>query len=169
MKARREQLLGNGLLEICPLQRIRKQQYKRCSKKHKHKGRNIFSAGNRHLATPSGYRYQATAASSVFFVTKCNLVNPFWDSLSNLFVRNGNYSHLDCDHCTWDHRWEGRAQITAARGFIQTMYSFSRLRNQTFMGSDLPFMVTGPRYSKWNCGSALLGRHRYLRIGTHSG
>jgi hypothetical protein len=70
-------------------------------KKHKHKGRNISSAGNRHLATPSGYRYQATAASSVFCVIICNIVNPFWDSLHNLLVRKDNYSHLACGHSAW--------------------------------------------------------------------
>lgn len=36
-------------------------------------------------------------------------------------------------------------------------------RNHTFMGSFFPFMVTGPRYSKWNWGSAFSEDCRHLR------
>lgn len=38
-----------------------------------------------------------------------------------------------------------------------------RERNHTFMGSDLPFIVTGPLYSKWKLSSKLSSRHRYLQ------
>lgn len=32
------------------------------------------------------------------------------------------------------------------------------------MGSDLPFIVTGPRYSKWNCSSKFSPSQRILQI-----
>lgn len=36
-------------------------------------------------------------------------------------------------------------------------------RNQTCIGSFLPFMDTGPRCSKWNCGSEFSGVIRHLK------
>ena len=36
-------------------------------------------------------------------------------------------------------------------------------RNQTCIGSFLPFMDTGPLCSKWNCGSEFSGVMRHLK------
>lgn len=36
-------------------------------------------------------------------------------------------------------------------------------RNHTFMGSFFPFMVTGPRYSRWNWGSAFSADCKHLQ------
>lgn len=47
-----------------------------------------------------------------------------------------------------------------------TMYSLLRDRNQTSMGSFLPFIWTGPRGSKWNWGSSLSGCLRNLCVNT---
>lgn len=47
-----------------------------------------------------------------------------------------------------------------------TMYSLLRDRNQTSMGSFLPFIWTGPRGSKWNWGSSLSGCFRNLCANT---
>lgn len=47
-------------------------------------------------------------------------------------------------------------EIIAIRFIAVTIYDVSSLsldRNHTFIGSDFPFMETGPLYSKRNCGS----------------
>jgi len=43
------------------------------------------------------------------------------------------------------------------------MLLVARVRNQQSMGVGLPFMITGPRYSKWNESSWLIARQRSLQ------
>lgn len=42
------------------------------------------------------------------------------------------------------------------------LLEIARVRNQQSIGSGLPFITTGPRYSRWNDGSWLTGSQRSL-------
>lgn len=49
------------------------------------------------------------------------------------------------------------------------MLLVARVRNQQSMGVGLPFMITGPRYSKWNESSWLIAIQRSLQKGKEKG